>query len=421
MPNAARLNSHDLDVLRRMAGRKAAIAADPVNLQRKAAWYAHDAGTGGRPMVLAEEGGVRDDVRPLPDSALECEDAWARAVEASLRADIYRFDVLKDDHVVEPRMTTGWQVNLGDYGVQAVVQSGDRDGKMGARRWDPPIKDIDRDFGRLHPRRLSVDREATLAETARLEAVCAGILPVEIRGGLWWTLGMTWPAIDLVGLDGLMLLMYDNPAGLHRLMAFLRDDHRAVIEWSEREGLLTLNNENDYIGSGSMGYTGDLPPNDHKPGDTVRRKDLWALSESQETVGVGPRQFEEFIFPYQLSLVEGFGKSYYGCCEPVHTRWEILKRIPNLARVSVSPWADEEVMAAACGTRIVYSRKPNPTLISTERFDEAAIRADLRRTLTVARGCRIELIMKDVHTLNNQPEHLPRWVQLAREVIDEMA
>ena len=421
MPNAARLNSHDLDVLRRMAGRKAAIAADPVNLERKAAWYAHDAGTGGRPMVLAEEGGVRDDVRPLPDSALECEDAWARAVEASLRADIYRFDVLKDDHVVEPRMTTGWQVNLGDYGVQAVVQSGDRDGKMGARRWDPPIKDIDRDFGRLHPRRLSVDREATLAETARLEAVFAGILPVEVRGGLWWSVGLTWPAIDLVGLDGLMLKMYDDPAGLHRLMAFLRDDHRALIEWSEREGLLTLNNENDYIGSGSMGYTGDLPPKDHKPGDAVRRKDLWVLAESQETVGVGPRQFGEFVFPYQLSLADGFGKSYYGCCEPVHTRWEILKRIPNLARVSISPWADEEIMAAACGTRYVYSRKPNPTLISTERFDEAAIRADLCRTLTVARGCRIELIMKDVHTLNNQPEHLPRWVQLAREVIDEMA
>ena len=32
---------------------------------------------------------------------------------------------------------------------------------------------------------------------------------------------------DLVGLEGLMLLMYDDPDGLHRLMAFLRDDHLA--------------------------------------------------------------------------------------------------------------------------------------------------------------------------------------------------
>jgi len=29
--------------------------------------------------------------------------------------------------------------------------------------------------------------------------------------------------------------------------------------------------------------------------------------------------------------------------------------------------------------------------------------------------------MKDVHTLNNQPERLPRWVALAREAIGETA
>jgi len=76
-------------------------------------------------------------------------------------------------------------------------------------------------------------------------------------------------------------------------------------------------------------------------------------------------------------------------------------------------------MARECGAEIVYSRKPNPSLISTERFDEDAIRADLRRTLDVARGCRVELVMKDVHTLNNQPVRLARWVQLAREAVDD--
>ena len=108
---------------------------------------------------------------------------------------------------------------------------------------------------------------------------------------------------------------------------------------------------------------------------------------------------------------------YYGCCEPVHSRIHILKAIPNLDRVSVSPWADEAIMARELGRRYVYSRKPSPAQISTARFDEDAIRADLRQTLTTARDCRLEIIMKDVHTLNNQPERLPRWVQLARETI----
>lgn len=149
--------------------------------------------------------------------------------------------------------------------------------------------------------------------------------------------------------------------------------------------------------------------------------DQWVLLESQETVGVGPKQFGEIFFPYQLSIAQRFGKCYYGCCEPVNKRWHVLKQIPNLARVSVSPWADEEVMAQELGSTCVYSRKPSPTLISTEHFDEDAIRADICKTLTIARGCRIEIIMKDVHTLNNEPWRLPRWVEIARQEIDRVA
>jgi len=418
MSNESRLLQSDIDILRRLAGRKAEIAQDPVNLERKELWYKHDAGTDGRPMVLAEVGGIRDKVHPLPESILECEEPWARGIERGLHVEIYQFEVLKDDHVVEPYVNTPWRVQVSDYGVQAVVHYARDYGHLGARRWDPPIRNLDEDLEKLHPRTYSVDREATFAEKERLEKVFDGILPVRIRGGFWWTMGMTWPAIDLIGLDNLMLYMFDDPEGLHRLMTFLRDDHLAYAEWLEREGLLTLNNENDYTGSGSMGYTRDLPQSDWGEGDPVRMKDQWVLLESQETVGVGPDQFEEFIFPYQLSLAERFGKCYYGCCEPVHSRWHVLKRIPNLARVSVSPWADEAFMAQEFGSEIVYSRKPAPAMISTESFDEDAIRADIRHTLTVAKDCRVEIAMKDVHTLKDQPERLPRWVQIAREVMD---
>ena len=74
-------------------------------------------------------------------------------------------------------------------------------------------------------------------------------------------------------------------------------------------------------------------------------------------------------------------------------------------------------MAEALGNRYVFSRKPNPTLISTPGFSEALIRQDLRTTLSAAsrHSCRLEIIMKDVHTLNNEPWRLARWVQLARE------
>jgi hypothetical protein len=415
MSHDSGLSSRDLEVLRALGRRKAECAGDPANAERRRAWYAHDAGeAGSRPLVLAEIGGVLGEV--MPDSVLQCTDPWARGVEYGLRQDLYGFEVLKHDRVIEPWMQLNWKIQSSGYGVQTVQHRADNEGRLGARRWDPPIQDLDRDLDKLQPRRFTVDRAATLAEKARLEAVFDGILPTRIRGSFWWTMGMTIVAIDLIGLESLMLAMFDNPSGLHRLMAFLRDDHLGYAEWLEREGLLSLNNEADPIGSGSFGHTRDLPAVGYD-GTHVRTRDLWVLLESQETVGVGPDQFEEFIFPYQRAIAERFGKCYYGCCEPVHGRWHVLERLPNLARVSISPWADQPAMAERLGRRYVFSRKPAPSAISTGTFDDAAIRADLRGTLSAARNCRVELIMKDVHTVNREPRRLARWVELAREAI----
>ena len=415
----SQIPQHDIDILRGLAERKVAIAQDPVNEERRRAWYALDSGEDDRVMVLAEHGGIRDEKRPTSGIVCECTDDWARGVESGLRTEIWRFEELKDDHVVEPVLNVNWQVSKSGYGVEVVMHRSEDQTRMGSRTWDSPIQDLDRDFDKLQAQTFSVDREPALKQKARLEGVFDGILPVRVRGSFYWTLGLTWPAIELVGLQNLMMAMFDNPEGLHRVMAFLRDDHLAFVDWLEQEGLYSLNNENDYIGSGSMGYSRDLPQPGCEEGTPVRKSDLWVLSESQETVGVGPNQFEEFIFPYQLGLAERFGKCYYGCCEPVHNRWHVLKRIPNLARVSVSPWADQAFMAEAMGRDYVFSRKPKPTLISTGVFDEDAIRADLRETLEVARGCRLEIAMKDVHTLNNEPDRLARWVQMAREEIEK--
>lgn len=413
-PDGGALASAEVEVLRRLVQRKGQIADDPVNAERRDAWYRHDEGEGHRPMVLAEIGGLRDRALPVADADLACHHPWARALERGLRTEVYQFEVLRDDHVVEPRLCVRWQVTASDYGVQVVHHQPEFDGPLGARRWDAPIRDLERDLHRLRPRTFGVDREATCREVECLERLVGDLLPVEIRGGFWWTLGMTWTAIELIGLENLMLAMYDQPTGLHRLMAFLRDDLVAFSGWLQAEGLLCRNDENDYIGSGSMGYTRRLPRPDWRPGDAVRCVDQWALLESQETVGVSPELFAEFVFPYQRDLAARFGRIYYGCCEPVHSRIHLLKQLPNLARVSVSPWADQEAMARELGADIAFSRKPNPTLVSTERFDEEAIAADLHHTVQVARGCRLELVMKDVHTLCEQPERLPRWVELAR-------
>jgi hypothetical protein len=210
-----------------------------------------------------------------------------------------------------------------------------------------------------------------------------------------------------------MFDMYDHPGELHRLMAFLRDGHLAKLDFLEENELLSLNNDGTYVGSGGFGWTNELPGSDFN--GHVRTQNLWGFTESQETVGVSPDTFAEFIFPYQLPIQERFGLNCYGCCEPLDKRWHIVKEIPNLRRVSISPWADIAVMAKNLEDQYIFSIKPRPADLAMTEFNEGRIRNELREALNKTRDCRVEVIMKDNHTIGNDPQRVVRWVQIARE------
>ncbi|MHC4985007.1 MAG: hypothetical protein ACYTFO_02500, partial [Planctomycetota bacterium] len=157
----------DRDILRRLLARKIEIADDPVNCERREAWYKFDAcDADARPIIMAEVGGVMGEVFTTNDD-LECESDAARGMERGLRMEIWDFEELQEDRVVEPWLTVGWNVSGTDYGVQQVVHNADTsDGRLGARNWEAPIKDINADFDKLHIRQWSVDREATAAAVA---------------------------------------------------------------------------------------------------------------------------------------------------------------------------------------------------------------------------------------------------------------
>jgi hypothetical protein len=413
------ISANDAAILRGLGARVAEIAVDPVNVERRRLWTQLNALRGERPMVLTETGGVYPET--MPDSKLVCEGEWARGLERGLRDKIFYFEEIGDDMVIEARVTYGHCVRHDGYGVSEEVHRGNDGAGHGSYVWEAPLQELPKDLDKLHMRRYSYDADLTAQIGDALRETFDGVLKVENRSGYWWTQGLTWTAIRLIGLEGYMMAMYDQPEGLHALMAFLRDDHLQVLDWFEANGLLTPNNEDDYIGSGGRGHTDLLPQPDWTPGTPCRVKDLWGLSESQETVSVSPAMFEEFVFPYQAPVISRFGFACYGCCEPVDQRWHIIRRLPNLRRVSISPWSDVAAMAANLGSNYVFSRKPNPAYISSS-WEEDVIRRDLRDTLvhTQAHNCNVELVMKDVHTLQGEPDRLGRWTRIAREVIDEV-
>ena len=411
--NVPEFSDGEKDLLRDLALRVAELAARPIEDQKRREWYRHNALQPGRPLVFCDPENGWNEI--FPPESLECTSELARHWEFELRIKEFYGARMRDDRVVDDRFVLRPVAQETGWGLQTPI-IGKGEGR--AFTWDPPLKDLN-DLSGLRVPGATVDREATARVQALAEELFDGALTVEVKGVWWWSLGMTQRLVYLRGLERMMLDMMENPEGFHRLMSFMRDAQLARLDQLEADGLLCLNNRNDYVGSGGFGFTDELPAAGHD--GRVRTADLWGFCESQETLGVSPAMFEEFVFQYQLPILERFGLNCYGCCEPLDGRWEVVKKTPRLRRVSVSAWAEPERMAGYLGNRYIFSAKPNPAHLAPSSFDETPIRRDLRRIIEAARGCPLELIMKDNHTIANDPARVCRWVEIAREEIDRAA
>ena len=98
----------------------------------------------------------------------------------------------------------------------------------------------------------------------------------------------------------------------------------------------------------------------------------------------------------------------------------MLRKIPNLRRIAVSPFADVARCAEQIGRDYVLSYRPSPSDMVGYGFNPERVRAILRRDLTACRDCCVDITLKDVETVNGDPDRVRRWVAVARGVIDEV-
>ena len=329
-----------------------------------------------------------------------------------------------DDTVIRPHFDVPYVHNAfagvggkaPGWGLDAGLVGGDWGGTK-AYTWESPVKTYE-DIDKLRIPKIIVDRAATDHLVGVAEETFGDLLPVHVNTRWIPSLGMTRILALLRGLEQIMYDMVDNPDLIHRLMAFLSDAYMSMLDYLEDNHLLTLNNDGTYVGQGGFGWTKELPQPDFE--GTVRLCGIWGNSENQETVGISPEMFAEFVFPYLVRLLERFGLNSYGCCEPLDKRWHVVEKIPRLRRVSVSQWADWADMAEKLEGRYIFSMKPSPTDLAMTTFDEERIRTELRQALQITRDCRVEVIMKDNHTIGNDPSRAARWVKIAREEAERL-
>ena len=412
-PDQVFIDKHDRNILRPLAEKLAKLAAQPIEQEKKDLWYRHNALEETRPMIFCDPENGWNEI--VPKEQIKCRGKLAQQWEMLLRKEIFWGQSMGDDKVVEASFHVGYVYTESNWGMQ---EKNVRSAAHGSYRWEPPLKDY-ADLDKLHFPKITVDYESSDKLLKLAQSTFGNILMVQRQGIWWWTLGMTWTLIKLRGFTQFMMDMHDHPDELHQLMEILRDGHLDKLDFLEENGLLSMNNDNTYVGSGGFGFTNELPQQDRN-GEHVRTIDMWGFCDSQETVSVSPEMFEEFIFPYQLPILKRFGLNCYGCCEGLDRRWHVIKRYPNLRRISVSAWANLEKMAEYLGADYILSYKPLPTDLAAKHIDEAKIRKYLRRALEITKHCRVEVIMKDNHTLGNNPQNVIDWCRIARQEVDRL-
>ena len=407
------ISSHDRSILRDCAKRVADIADLPIQEERRDLWKKHNRLKPERPMILIFPEGSW--IELIPSADLACEDKTARIFERMLRQRIYTHEHFQDDTVIEKEWTVQKVTHDTGWGLQAKIKPSTT--ARGSYRFDPVLKGPS-DLKKLRFPGISYDEAATMKALENAADLFGEILDVELRGVSYISYHLMSQYIFWRGLEEMMLDMYDQPGLLHDTMAFLEEGHRGILQQYIDQNLLSLNNDGTYHNSGGVGYTDGLPASDFSA-DRVRPCDMWASAESQELAQVGPAHHAEFALQYEKRLLAPFGLTGYGCCEDLTGKLDDVFTIPNIRRISISPFAKVEPCAEKLKGDYIFSWKPHPGHLVGD-FKEEMIREYIHHMVDVAgeNGCVLEMILKDTHTCEQHPERFDRWTKIAREEVD---
>jgi hypothetical protein len=420
MSNEFAIDKEETAYLRELANKCREYSELPVMRERKKLWFSHNTLQGELPLLVMEMDSFENDMFP----EFRCHSEMAKEIEKNLLRPILNHEMIDDDKVFPSYYPVFWDIETDTFGVDVKITHAEDDhGRDIGFSYTHPILNIEKDLSKLRPSSFTIDRRKTQARKDFLEDIFGDIYPVKIKNNsLDWYVAPSKQVIELMGMENLMFAMIDYPEKVKELYSFLVDDTISFLRWQEQENLLFFNNGNDYTGAGSYGFTDELPGSLSDTGQgCVRTADLWGNMNSQETVGISPDMFGEFIYPSYRELSKEFGSVYFGCCEPVHDIWDqYISHLPNLKKVSVSAWCDEQFIGEALrGGKVIYSRKPKPNFIGVGVFNEEAFKEHIQFTLDSSYGCELEIIFRDIYALDGDLGKPGRAIRAVRELIEK--
>lgn len=408
------LTAQDKEILRTLAKQYAEYASLPVQKEKKELWLSLNRGQMQRPMLMIDQ---------IPwnemevDGSLQCgvSDPYWRWVETALRQTLYKWKYMPADMVLDPYITLGRPIHNSGFGVAIHNETKVYDETSAVRgmSFENQFESME-DVEKIQTPKVWLDQEAEAQIIAQAEDLFQGIIPFKMVGhtlhlGLWDTITQ-W-----MGVENCYIELMDRPEMMHAIMEKLTVGMIAAIEQMNQQGLFDCHT---HLCHCSHTYCDDLP-HEGCDIDNPTSENVWAFGLAQLFSSVSPKITEEFEVPYMQRIFPYFGAIYYGCCDRLDDRLDVIAKMPKIRKVSCSPWSDRENFARNLPKEYIMSNKPNPALVAKDTMDEEEIRADIRRTIKAARenGLGLELILKDISTVRYEPERLWTWSRIALEEV----
>ena len=407
-------NARDKGIIHDLAAQVAEIAALPIQEQKRDLWRKLNGLKPERPMVAIDQV-CWNEMNVNDELTLLCEDPECRRYEDFLRKTLYQWKHFPVDMVVEPFVRVPKAIHntgIGVGPVEEVAVTDPTSAVVGHKFVNQFVTDADLD--KIKMATLTHDE----AETARRLEVAHELFDGELEvfeQGLDPYLSVWDPISTLMSVQDALYTMIDRPEYMLELARRIVRSYMGMLDQAEEQGLLCHHQSLIHC---TGAYTDELPAPGFDPAKP-RTKDIWMFGLAQMLSTVSPEMFEKFEIETSMPIFERFGLVYYGCCDPLDRKMAQVRKIPNLRKVSMSPWVDEELGASEIGGDFVYSRKPNPALLAGVSFDEDLVRDHLQTSVDVCarHGCPLELILKDISTVCYEPWRLWRWAEIAMEVV----
>ena len=342
-----------------------------------------------------------------------CTDPILREVEVFLRRRLFQWKYFPADMILTPYIPV-YKV-MGNTGIGIKVQDekiNTNNGEGISAHWYHDQLATPEDLEKIHLPVITYEKEETMARYTKVAEAIGDIIPVKISG--YGCYSAPWDQIsEYRGVNNLLIDLIDEPEHTHNVVSKIFACEESRLQQMEDLDLFEIDQYNLHC---TAALCSDLGKD--YDGGKVLRKHVWGRGMAQVFSSVSKEMHEEFDINYMKEMLGKFGLAYYGCCEPLDTKMDIVEKIPNLRKVSVTPWANVDVCAESIGKKYVLANKPNPAAV-TVPLDENALRKEIGRTLAAVKrnGCSCDIVLKDISSAGYDVKNLIRWEQIVMEMV----